>query len=73
MAIPSYKGITWVSELSKSAQAKLIYKYREDLKTAGIYSEEEIEMYVTDLENEKLANIIDTFGREYILMIIEEQ
>jgi hypothetical protein len=70
MAIPSYKGITWVSELSEAAQTQLMNKQRENLKNAGIYSEEEIEMYVADLENEKLANIIDVFGRSYILNLI---
>lgn len=67
MAIPSYNNKTWVTELSDSAKQSLLRKYKEQLFETGHYTTKEIEMYSYDLMNEKLSNIIDNFGRDYII------
>lgn len=69
MAIPSYNHKTWVSDLSKPAKELLLNKYKEQLLETGHYTTKEIDMYSYDLLNEKLSNIVDTFGKDFILKL----
>lgn len=65
-----YNGKFWVSELSDNAQKKLVKKYKKLLKDD--YSKEDVEFYVSDLINEKLGNIEDTVGANYLKKLSNE-
>lgn len=58
------KKTFWVSDLPTHLQTNIQDEHRQRLIESGIYTQEEIDMFVNDILNEKIGNIEESISEQ---------
>lgn len=58
------KRLYWVSDLSTEMQQRIQDEHRQRLIESGIYTQEEVDIFVRDILNEKIGNLEDAVSEE---------
>lgn len=58
------KRLYWVNDLSTEMKQRIQDEHRQRLIESGIYTQEEVDIFVRDILNEKIGNLEDAISEE---------